>query len=142
MRKNSFYHFCPPSRNISDMTDSCHITAHFFTSILSIVVKFFQHQIFPFFFFSCSSLSWYINIRLWTQNKSPGWEWSLKTWAIYTLIVPHVFPFKIFGPRMWEVKNLYFEVFIKHILHRLIYAPWDLLYVKHLTSYTLDKRNI
>lgn len=141
MRKNSFYHLFPPRREISNMTDSCHITPHFITSILSVVVTVFptSDQI---FFFSYSSLSLYINIRLWTQNKSPWWEWSLKTWVMHMLIVPHAFPFKIFGLRMWEVKNLYFEVFIKHSLHPLIYAPWDLSYVKHLTSYTLDKRNI
>lgn len=103
--------------------------------------QFLQHQIFQRFFF-CSSLSLYINFRLWTQNKSPWWEWSLKAWVIYILIVPHAFPFKIFGLRTWEVRNLYFEVFIKHSIHPLIYAPWDLFYVKHLTSYTLDKRNI
>lgn len=38
---------------------------------------------------------------------------SLKTWVIYMLVVPHAFLFKISGLRMWEVKNLYFEVFIQ-----------------------------
>lgn len=143
VRKGCFCHIFLPSRKISNVTDSCHITAHSITSMLSVVVTIPPASYFSvLFFFFCSSLSLYINFRLWTQNKSPWWEWSLKAWVIYILIVPHAFPFKIFGLRTWEVRNLYFEVFIKHSLHPLIYAPWDLFYVKHLTSYTLDKRNI
>lgn len=59
-----------------------------------------------------------------------------------TLSVPHAFPVKIFGLRMWEVKKLRFEVFMKHSSHPLIYALWDSFCVKHLVCSTLDKRNI
>lgn len=84
--------------------------------------RFFQHQIKMIFFLFCSSRSLYLNIRLWTQNKSPSWKWSLKTRVIHRLIVPRAFPFKIFALSKWEVKNLYFALFVKHSLH-----PWFML---------------